>query len=646
MAWADIEPGTSPPVLVISCDPAENELAKKIPGCRYSKEDRLWRAPLSWPALGCLGTVWRHQPIRKYPGLAEWEDLKLSETGRRIADRYAEDASPELQVFLAEAVEKPGGPYLTPPQRGSVEWLATWRRAGLLDVPGTGKTPPLIRALQCLAVSQQAFPALVICPDSAPRSWARKIAVWAPEIRVAIASGSKTRREKAIELARSGDADVLIMTWGNLRLHTRLGLYPGQAYVRCNDCGGVQGKSVALCEVHAKELNEVREDGEVTTWLRTVIADEAHRAADPTSKQCRAMWFLAHHCENFWPATGTPIVNNIGDLWSILHAIDPLAWPVKSKFLDLFAVTGFAWMNKGKEVLDIRADTADALHWLIDPLFRQVPEVVARAGQPLLAGPEFRYPDLTAGQHRAYTAFKRQGLTEVEDAGSGATTEVVPDNTAVRYVRMHQLSSAMIEVRDGEDGLGFSEDRVRLCMPSNKVTDLVDFLADEAGPWIVTSSSLQLIDLAAAALGDPKVDVSHTRITGGMSGEAKDTAAVAFNNGEYRVIFLTPGAGGEAIDLDRADGVLWLDPPSSWVERTQVNGRADRFGRRTHARQVYMISPGTVETRLYELSLDRQAGNAKLTLTPAMAAWLMAAEDDEIVTREGDDQDDYVPDRD
>ena len=644
MAWCDIEPGTSPPVLAVSCDPSENELAKKIPGCRYSKEDRLWRAPLSWPALGCLGTIWSQQPFTWYPPLLEWQAAKLEEVGARVADRYAADAPLDLIMRLPET-DEPGTARLTAPQRGTVHWLTRWRRVGLLDVPGTGKTPPLIRTLQVLAAGGEAFPALVICPDSAPRAWARKIARWAPEIRVSIASGTKARREKAIGLARSGDADVLIMTWGNLRLHTRLGLYPGQAYVRCNDCGGVQGKSAALCEVHAKELNETRADGEVSTWLRTVIADEAHRAADPASKQTRAMWFLAHHCENFYPATGTPVVNNIGDLWSILHAIDPLAWPVRSKFLDLFAVQGFAWMNKGREVLDIRADTADALHWLIDPLFRQVPEVVARAGQPLISEPEFRYPELTAGQHRAYAAFRKQGLAEVEDAGSGATADVVPDNTAVRYVRMHQVSSAMIETYDGEDAAGFSDGKVRLCMPSNKVADLTDFLSDEAGPWVVASSSLQLIALARDALSDPKAGVSWTQIIGGMTSEAKDTAALAFNNGEYRVIFLTPGAGGEAIDLDRADGVLWLDPPSSWVERTQVNGRADRFGRPSSARQVYMISPGTVEARLYGLSLDRQAGNVKLTLTPAMAAWLMSAAEDEIVTREGEDQDDYASGR-
>jgi predicted glycoside hydrolase/deacetylase ChbG (UPF0249 family) len=75
------------------------------------------------------------------------------------------------------------------------------------------------------------------------------------------------------------------------------------------------------------------------------------------------------------------------------------------------------------------------------------------------------------------------------------------------------------------------------------------------------------------------------------------------------------------------------------VVREQVNGRADRFGRPTHARQVYMITPGSVDPRLFALSAMRQRRNAELVLDAETLRYLMSAADGEIVTVEDDNHD-------
>ena len=630
MAWCELEPGTDPRILAIGAAQAEHDLCRQIPGCTYSKEDSLWRVPVSWPAVGALGTIWAHQPITLYPELLAWQSAKLEEIQARVADRYAEDCEdPDLSQRLALIELEHAGPALTAPQRGHVRWLTRWRRCILADARGSGKTPPLIRSLQVLALTGDAFPALVACPDSAPLSWARKLARWAPEIRVVLITGTAGNRRKAIEALAGGEADVGIIAWQNLRQHTRLGMYPGQAYVRCNDHGGVAGKTPASCEVHQKELNAGG------FRIRTVIADEAHRMANPAAKQTRAMWWLAHHAENFWAVTGTPVVNDVGDLWSILHAIDPAGWPVRSRYLDLFAVQAFAWQSKGREVLDLRADNAGTFHWLIDPLIRRVPPEVAREGQPLMLAPEFRYPAFTPAQERAYREFRRAGLADLGDG-----IQVVPENTAVKFTRMWQLSSATIISTDGEDEAGFTRPVIKVTAPSNKADDLVEFLADEEGQWVVASTSPEFIALAAAALDDPKAAVSHTRIVGGMDSAAKDAAAQAFQNGEYRVIFLTPGAGGESIDLDAAEGIVWLDPTPSWVERDQANGRVDRgFARTAPARQVHMITPGGTDPRMYRLGCDKQRAGQSVVQDPVMLRWLMSAGPGETIGEEGEDHD-------
>jgi SNF2 family DNA or RNA helicase len=623
MAWAEIEPGTEPLTVAIGADQAEWELCRQIPGAVFGKDDSLWRFPLTWPGLVAFRCIWQHQPITIYPELAAWEGRKLIEIRDRVADRFASDATDDTPLATRLWELDTPGHVLTPVQRAHVQWL-TWRRCVLADARGGGKTPPLIRALQVVPGS---LPALVVAPPSSLRGWERRLAAWAPELRVVLVQGTAAKRRKALDALKAGEADVAVIAWPNVRYHTRLAAYPSQAFVRCNDCGGSTGKTAALCEVHPKELNEIR--------LASVILDEAHAMADPRSKQTRAAWWLAHHAENCWAVTGTIQRNDVGELWPVMHAVEPLAWPVRSKYLDLYAVTAFAYAGRGTEVLDLRADNAEWFHWALDPYIRRVPPEVARAGQPLMSPPEFRYPEFTPAQARIYAAFRKEGLAELEDA-----REVVPLNTAVKFTRMYQVSAAAIELADTEDKMGFSDTAVRMCAPSCKVDDLVDFLAEEPGQWVVAAASPQLIELAAQRLLDKRVGVSHTRIIGGMSGDARDSAAQAFANGEYRVIFITPGAGGEALDgLQVAEGIVWMQPTGSWAERDQANGRVDRFGRTAPARQVHMITPGSTDPRVYRLGCDKAVRQQEVAQDAAMLRWLMSAAEGEIVSDEGDDHD-------
>jgi hypothetical protein len=623
MAWAEIEPGTEPLQVALGADQAEWEMCRQIPGAAFSKADSLWRFPLTWPGLVAFRCIWQHQPVTVYPELAAWEERKLAEIRRRVADRYATDVPDgDLLAGVLAELDTPGR-VLTPAQRGHVQWLG-WRRCVLADARGGGKTPPLIRALQ---VMPDSLPALVVAPPSSLRGWERAIAAWAPGLRTVLVQGTAAKRRKALDALKDGKADVAVIAWQNLRYHTRLAAYPSQAFVRCDDCGGKTGKSTALCEVHPKELNEVR--------LASVILDEAHAMADPRSKQTRAAWWLAHHAENCWPVTGTIQRNDVGELWPVLHAVEPLAWPVRSKYLDMYAVTAYAFAGRGTEVLDLRADTAEWFHWAVDPYIRRVPPQVARAGQPLMLEPEFRYPEFTPAQSRLYASFRKAGLADTEDA-----RQVVPANTAVRFTRMYQVSAAAIELTDTETAEGFSDTAVKMCAPSCKADDLVDFLAEEPGQWVVAATSPQLIELAAQRLLDKRVAVTHTRIIGGMSGDARDSAAQAFANGEYRVIFITPGAGGEALDgLQVAEGIVWMQPTGSWAERDQANGRVDRFGRQTPARQVHMITPGSTDPRVWKLGCSKEVRQQEVAQDAAMLRWLMSAAEGEIVSDEGDDHD-------
>lgn len=603
-AWAEIEPGTDPPVIAIGCSKAEHVLARQIPGCNIGK-DQLWRLPLTWPTYACMMTVWQSQPLTVYPELERWAAGQWAEVQERLRMRQALDARPEVASRLWE-LETPGGK-LSGPQEADAEWLWRWQRVILGSDRGSGKTPPAIRAMQLLG--DGALPALIICPDSAPVEWARKLRHWAPELRTVIIGGAAGKRAKAIKQLADGEAGAGIICWQNVRYHSRLAAYPGQAFVRCTSHGGQDEKiTPGRCEVHSKDLNDIK--------LGLVVADECHRMADPKSKQTRAAWWLMHGAGSVFALTGTLSTQDVGTLWPVLHGLDPRGFPGRGRWNDLMAQQDYAFAGKGSVILGLRPDTADTFHAIVDPMFRRIPKAIARAGQPGLAEPEFRFPPLTPAQDRAYQAVRKQGLLEFDEG----RPDMVPDNSAVQFARLCQLASAMVDVSEGEDTAGFTAWSTRLALPSNKISDMLDFLDTEPDQWIIAVNSPAMLELASARLKAAKI--SWTAIVGGMSYDAKDAAAQAFQRGEHRIIFVN-SAGNEAIDLQAAAGVFWLQPSPSFAYREQMTGRGDRWGQTREFRQVWCLSPGTVDIGLYELGTSKEEQHQQIVRDAALLRQIM-----------------------
>jgi hypothetical protein len=635
MAWADIVPGSSPAIMAIGCSRAEYPLCKAIPGCTFDGESGLWRVPLSWPAWICLTEIWARQPIAVQQPLQDWAVLKHAEVSERYRMREALDAGDGsvLRDWLIRMDDElPPNLRLDGVQRGAVACNVTWRRWLNADPRGNGKTPPLIRTLQWLDLDDAAFPALWVCTDSTPLDLQRKIATWAPQIRTVIISGTAKARKEAISKLRDGQADAGIIVWTSVRYHTRLALFPGEAYVRCSQHGGT--RTAGHCEVHLKDFNypeKDREHPDGSTWLRTVIADEAHHLAEPTSKQTRAVWWLAHHCENFYPTTGTTTVNHIGDLWPIEHAMDPAGFPVRSKFYDLFAITAPAFVGaageKGKEILDLNPLHAQAFYWIVEPTFRRMQREIARPGDPLPAPYEYRYPAMAAKQALFYQQIAKAGMAELPDR------DLVPASAVEAFTRCWPAASTAITAADTETALGFSgKDEVTRAWPSHKITDLVEFLTvEESGQWIIAVTAPAVALMAEEKLAE--VGVTSTHILGGMDYRAKDAAQLSFNEGRARVIFIN-AAGKESIDLPAAEGIGWLEPTPSYEVREQMEGRGDRRGRPTPLRRVVFLTPGTVDIRLWEMSFDKEEQHQRIVRDAVMLRRMLSVRPGEINDQE------------
>lgn len=447
-------------------------------------------------------------------------------------------------------------------QRAGVAFLVKNRRAILADPMGTGKSAQLIRTLQVLAeMGQNPFPALVVCPNSLKLStWCFELEQWAPELSVTVVGGSAAQRRKQL----ASGADVLVIHWEALRLHSRL--------------AGYGTTTLTDQEKTLKELNEI--------GFRTVIGDEAHKMAEPRSLQTRAMWALLHQAEFRYLLTGTPVKQDLGNLWSLLHGIEPVWFPARTKYLDRWAETSLGYFG-GLEVHGVKAETQEEFFRIIDPLMRRIPKEAALPQLPPKLPVQIRHTPMTPKQKKAYGQMRDTMVAQLNDI-------LVAPSPLAQLTRLAQFAAACAEVT--EDG------QIRLAAPSAKVDDLVDLL-DELGdePLVVAAVSRQLIELAAEKL--TKLKISHGLVTGAQSVWERQQAVQRFQEGRLRVILLTLGAGAEGITLTRASKLLFMQSSWSQVQNLQCEDRIHRIGSERHAfvQIIKQIAPDTVEEHQSEV---------------------------------------------
>jgi len=149
--------------------------------------------------------------------------------------------------------------------------LQHYRMGGILaDEMGLGKT---IQALSAILMSQSELPSLVVCPKTLLYNWAAEIDKFHTNIPYQIVEGDKLTR---LELLRNPNVRLFIISY-----------------------------TVVLNDIAA--LREMRFE-----W---VVLDEAQNIKNVGAKRTGAIKKIA--CENRLALTGTPVENNLTELWSI-----------------------------------------------------------------------------------------------------------------------------------------------------------------------------------------------------------------------------------------------------------------------------------------------------------------------------------------
>ncbi|MFB7276814.1 DEAD/DEAH box helicase [Streptomyces hydrogenans] len=465
-------------------------------------------------------------------------------------------------------------------QLRGLNWLHRMTSLGLggclADDMGLGKTITVI-ALHLHRQDEPATagPTLVVCPTSLMGNWQREFTRFAPGTRVRRFHGT-TR-----DLDGLADGDVVLTTYGTMRLDAeRLAARP---------------------------------------W-GLLVADEAQHVKNPYSATARRLRTIGARARV--ALSGTPVENNLSELWAILDWTTPGLLGGLGAFRRRYA----AAVEEGTDPA-----AAERLGALVRPFLLR-----RRKADPGIA-PELppktetdRAVSLTPEQAGLYEAVVRENLLAIGEAeGMARRGLVVKLLTSLKQICNHPAQY-------------LKEERPRIAGRSGKLElldELLDTILAEGASTLVFTQYVGMARLLEAHLAERGVPTQF--LHGGTPVAAREAMVARFQAGEVPVFLLSLKAAGTGLNLTRAEHVVHYDRWWNPAVEAQATDRAYRIGQTRPVQVHRIIAEGTVEDRIAAL-LDRKRELADAVLgasgdTPAELTELTDAELAELVRLRGDD---------
>lgn len=432
-------------------------------------------------------------------------------------------------------------------QLRGLAWLDRMTALGLggclADDMGLGKTITLI-ALHL----HRAHPAptLVICPASLLGNWHREINRFAPGVPVRRFHG--TDRSLA-----EPDGGFVLTTYGTMR------------------------SSAAELAAHSWGL---------------VVADEAQHVKNPHSSTAKALRTIPSPARI--ALTGTPVENNLSELWALLDWTTPgLLGPLKA-----FRARHARIVENTGTAAGIGNDEAvERLSRLVRPFLLRRKKSDPGIAPELPPKTETDHPVfLTREQATLYEATVRETMAYIEAS----------EGIARRGLIMKLLAS--LKQICNHPAQYLKEEPTRLTGRSGKLAlldELLDTILAEDGSVLVFTQYVTMARLLSAHLTSRAIP--SQLLHGGTPVAERERMVDRFQSGEVPVFLLSLKAAGTGLNLTRAAHVIHYDRWWNPAVEEQATDRAYRIGQTQPVQVHRLIAEGTVEDRIGEMLVAKRA---------------------------------------
>jgi hypothetical protein len=422
--------------------------------------------------------------------------------------------------------------------------LAHWGAgACLADDMGLGKT---LQALAMILSRTAQGPTLVLAPTSVCFNWQEEAMRFAPTLKVNMfGMGSKKARQQMLDEA--APFELIICSYGLLQ---------------------TQGEQLQGVDWH------------------TIIADEAQAIKNPQAKRTQAAMGLKGDFKMI--TTGTPIENNLTELWSLFRFINPGLLGSKEQFVKRFVN---AIENPDKDEF-IRKETSKALRRMISPFILR--RLKSQVLTELPSRTEINlHVELSREELTFYEALRQQAVENLLKSDAKPGQKRIKILAEIMRLRRACCHPSLVVAESDIEGSKL------------KVFDnLVDELMQGGHRALVFSQFVGHLAILKQHLQDKGVSFQY--LDGSTSSPNRKKAVNAFQGGEGDLFLISLKAGGAGLNLTAADYVIHMDPWWNPAVEDQASDRAHRMGQTRPVTIYRLITQNTIEDKIVSLHQQKR----------------------------------------
>jgi SNF2-related domain/SNF2 Helicase protein/Helicase conserved C-terminal domain len=445
------------------------------------------------------------------------------------------------------------GGELRPYQERGLAWLSFLGGLGLgavlADDMGLGKTVQLLALVAASRSGESGNgPTLLVCPMSLVGNWQREAARFTPELRVHVHHGAERLAGDELAAVLAG-ADLVITTYG-----------------------------IALRDAAALRA---------VTWAR-VVCDEAQAIKNHATAQARAVRALPAAARI--ALTGTPVENQLSELWSIMEFANPGLLGSAKAFRERYAIP----VERHGD-----PEAADKLRRITQPFLLRRLKTDKSIISDLPEKQEMKvWCTLTKEQASLYQATVTDMLSRIDGAEDDITRRGLVLATMAKLKQVCNHPAHLLG--DGSRLPGRSGKLARL----EEICEEIAADGDKALCFTQYAEFGRMLQPHLAA----RIGCTVLFLHGGTTKKQRDALVAKFQEADEPVLFLLSlKAGGTGLNLTAANHVIHVDRWWNPAVEDQATDRAFRIGQRRDVQVRKFVCVGTLEERIDAMIEEKKA---------------------------------------
>ncbi|KAI3455806.1 hypothetical protein Pfo_012469 [Paulownia fortunei] len=495
-----------------------------------------------------------------------FERQTLQNDTANLASMRRNDIQQSEVVTLVEQPKELVGGSLFPHQLEALNWLRkSWHKSRnviLADEMGLGKTVSACAFISSLYFEFKAtLPCLVLVPLSTMPNWMSEFALWAPDLNVVEYHGN-TRARAVIRQYEWHACDPR-------GLNKKTSAYKFNVLLTTYE--------MVLCD--SSHLRGV-------PW-EVLVVDEGHRLKNSGSKLFGLL--NTYSFQHRVLMTGTPLQNNIGEMYNLLNFLQPASFPSLSSFEEKF--NDLTTAEKVEELKKLVAP--HMLRRLKKDAMQNIPPKTERV-VPV---------ELSSVQAEYYRAMLTKNYQILRNIGKGVLQQSMLNIVMqLRKVCNHPYLIPCTEPESGSVEF-LHEMRIKASAKLTLLHSMLKLLHKEGHRVLIFSQMTKLLDILEDYFTIEFGPKTYERVDGSVSVAERQAAITRFNQDKSRFVFLlSTRSCGLGINLATADTVIIYDSDFNPHADIQAMNRAHRIGQSKRLLVYRLVVRASVEERILQLA--------------------------------------------